>query len=382
MIRRVVEVWERIYYLYSLRGEYFRIQYRYLLRSTERWTKLRPYRNWLILILISIAAVAAGLAGYSQSWTGFASQFTPTGGSVPSKKLWDWMDLLLIPILLAGIAYFLSRSQSRRQISVSLLNKREEALQNYFDQMTHLLLDIDYQDEDQVETGRRMARARTITVLEMLDGKQKGHLVRFLVEADLIDRYAPSVNMARANLKKMDLEPGLYSGCNLHGVNLDGASLAWCNLTDSDIGSSSIRHADLESTDMSSSNLDYTDFSGSDMYKSRFFEAQLIKARFEDANLEQADFRRATIRTAKMLGANLRRAALTKAYLKFADFRFANLTDADLSDADLSHANFYGAKLRGANLSGADLTNAHVSKRQLRSARSIERATLPEGLEL
>lgn len=376
-----MDVWESIYYIFSLRGEYFRIQYRNYYRSIQRQKILRRFFICLVLLLLLIAVVTIMVAGYSHSWTGFSSYHDSTGIFYPAKKLWDWMELLLIPALLATLAFFFSRAQSHREIALGLLNKREQALQDYFSYMTQLLVNTDCQNEDNVESAQRLARVRTITLLEMLEGRQKGYVVMFLVEAGLVDRDSPLINLERANLQSLELEPGDYSMCNFHGVNLYGANLAWCNLTHSDLGGSTIQRADLESIDLSSSNLDYTDLSGADLYESRFIKAHMIKTRFNDANLEKSNLREAILRTAEMKGANLRRANLAGAYLQFADLRFANLQETDLSNADLKYANFYGAKLRGANLSGADLSNTDITKGQLRSAKSTENAILPVNVQ-
>ena len=382
MRRRIIDLWERIYYLYSLRGEYFHIQYRYYLRRTNGWKSLKPLRNWLLLALTATVAIIGLISGYAQPWTGFAAHSDPAGGLYPGKTLWDWMDLLLIPALLAVLAYFFTRRQAQRETATALLNKREQALQQYLEYMTHLLIDNAYADEDTAEEARRLARARTITVLEMLDGPQKGHLIRFLVEAELIDREMPAIKMDRANLQRLELNPGPYRQCNLHGANLDGAKLPWCSLSGSDLGSTSIRGADLESVDLSSANLNYALLTRSDLYSAKLIETELIKAHLEDADLQRADLRRATLRTAKMKGANFRRANLAGAYMRFADLRFANLRDADLTGADLTEANFYGANLTNAVLTDADLSKAFLSKRQFRSAKSTDRAWLPAGARL
>jgi len=375
--RRLIDIWENIYNIFSLRGEYFRIQYRYRFRPIQKRKIFRRFFYGLFFLLLIIVLIITLLAGYSQSWTGFSSYYDPKGTFYPSKKLWDWMGLLLIPALLALLAYFFSRAQSHREIAVELLNKREQALQDYLDYMTHLLVDTDYHDEDTIELSRRLARARTITVLEMLKGNQKGYLVRFLSEAELINRENPFIDLDRANLQGLELIPGLYNKCKFHGVNLDGARLGWCSFPDSDFGGSTIQRAELESINFSSSNLDYANLSHSDLYNSHFIEAHLTKARLEDANFEKSDLRRAILDRVKARGANFRRANLTGAYLQSADLRFTNLREADLTNVDLKYANLYGAKLQKANLSGADLTKAYISKRQLTSAKSIENTILP-----
>jgi Pentapeptide repeats (8 copies) len=60
--------------------------------------------------------------------------------------------------------------------------------------------------------------------------------------------------------------------------------------------------------------------------------------------------------------------------LSNADLDNANLSGANLSNADLNDAHLVSANLRGANLSGAQVTDE-----QLKGAKSLYGATMPDG---
>jgi uncharacterized protein YjbI with pentapeptide repeats len=76
---------------------------------------------------------------------------------------------------------------------------------------------------------------------------------------------------------------------------------------------------------------------------------------------------------------------LSGANLRNADLSGANLSGADLSRVDLSRADLSRARLRGANLRGAILRGAILrgakgwTEEQLTAAKSLERATMPDG---
>jgi len=53
--------------------------------------------------------------------------------------------------------------------------------------------------------------------------------------------------------------------------------------------------------------------------------------------------------------------------------------DIDLSGADLSEANLGGANLSEANLYKADLMRTIVTEAQLKKAKSLDLATMPDG---
>jgi uncharacterized protein YjbI with pentapeptide repeats len=67
--------------------------------------------------------------------------------------------------------------------------------------------------------------------------------------------------------------------------------------------------------------------------------------------------------------------------LKWADLRFADLRGADLRRVDLLQADISDTKLRGADLRRASLRLVQDgwTVNQLRAAKSLEDATMPDG---
>ena len=57
----------------------------------------------------------------------------------------------------------------------------------------------------------------------------------------------------------------------------------------------------------------------------------------------------------------------------------ADLSNADLRNADLSNADLSNADLKGANLYRANLKDARVIEEQLKEAKSLVGATMPDG---
>jgi hypothetical protein len=111
---------------------------------------------------------------------------------------------------------------------------------------------------------------------------------------------------------------------------------------------------------------------------------QGVEGRGPIISLRGADLREAYLFDATLHGTILRNALLSDATLDKADLVDANLhrtnlRRADLSGADLRNAHLSDADLRGADLSGADLTNAEVTTEQLREAKSLAGATMPNG---
>src|SRR5260221_8343698 len=101
----------------------------------------------LIVVLIALIII-----GYRFDWTGF------NGHNKSGKSLWDWMQLLFIPVVLAVAGFWFNhrerkaaelRAEAEREIErqraktesdIAEDNQREEALKEYIDKMSELLL--------------------------------------------------------------------------------------------------------------------------------------------------------------------------------------------------------------------------------------------------
>jgi hypothetical protein len=245
------------------------------------------------------------------------------------KKLWDWLQLLIVPLVLAGIGIVFSMQQEARQLALEEQRAQDAALQGYLDQMSRLVLED--LSNDKVRT---LWRARTLTVLERLDPSRKTQVMRFLAEAGLVQ--------AEAGLVQRETEVSEPI------IDLGGTGGGY---TDTVLGAPvGTRHeakgADLSGADLNGFDLRYVDLSAADL---------------SDANLEGAKLDGADLRDANLQDANLHGASLYKTWLY--DPRFPK--DA----ADLS----------GTNLSNAYLRDAPVTEEMLEQAGSFKGAIMPNG---
>jgi uncharacterized protein YjbI with pentapeptide repeats len=287
-------------------------------------------------------------------WTGFRG-----------KTVWDWMDLLIVPLVLVviGLGFTMlldarqqalenQRAEAEREVAVQ--RAQDEALQAYLGQMNTLLLEKNLRESEEDSEARTLARARTLTVLGRMDPSRKEAVIQFLDEAELVHRVegrGPIVMLGGADLRGAVLSDPDVNDPNL-AANLSGAHLVDAKLRDVKLGFANLGDANLRYADLRDANLPYTDLR----------DAELGHAKLRDANLRQADLRDVNLYVADLVGANLSGADLAGANL-----RFANLSEANLS----------GANLRDANLSGANLSGARgVTDEQLEP---LEGATMPNG---
>jgi uncharacterized protein YjbI with pentapeptide repeats len=369
--------------------------------------------NWLVLVLaplIVLIATVVGL-GYWQrwAWTGVALKWFWSG--LAPKSAWDWLELLIIPIVLGASVLWFNRQarraqndiETRRQKLAQMLAQqergndrhiaedraRDDALRSYFDRMSELILDKNLGESDKGTVEQVVASARTLAVIRSLEGDQRGrkiHVIKFLIESNLIGKISLSgADLSSANLIATKLSDADLSGADLSNANLSNANLIDANLTSADLSGADLKGANLRSADLSGADLRSADLSGADLRSANLSGADLSGANLFGVLLLSANLTSAHLSHANLTGIHLSNANLSQADLRYADLSQANLRYADLSYADLSYTTLRYVNLRGAglayvNLSGASLSDAKEwTNEQLAQAESLVGATLPDG---
>lgn len=318
-----------------------------------------------IVLLVASAFIWIVRQGYSMEWTGFGK---PVAGFPQAKMLWEWMELLLVPLVLTGGLVLLNRSgrdtERRRAEERAALEReiardhqQEQALQAYFGQMADLLL-REKLSKNSAEEIQNVARVRTLAVLRDLDAKRKGSVLLFLKDSELIDREAV------VDLSGADLSGASLASASLHRVNLSEA-----NMTGADLSGANLSNAYLGGIGLSGANLTGAELGGADLFDANLSEANLTRARLNQANLNGADLR----------GSCLNQADLRKANLSGVNLNVGDLVGANLREANLGGAKLLGADLREADLSLANLSGTQIGETELGKARSLDGTTLPDG---
>src|SRR6266568_3506419 len=169
------------------------------------WQTIKQHPLITVGIVVALLAVIAFLLSvyvFGWDWTGFIGgeskiTKTPQGTTIeysPGKNLWDWMQLLLIPILLAIGGFWLNQIQKSREEKtteqrdktereIAKDNQQEAALQAYIDKISELLLKEHLGNSSghsaEEDERRKIARVRTLTVLRRLDPSRKASVIQF-----------------------------------------------------------------------------------------------------------------------------------------------------------------------------------------------------------
>jgi hypothetical protein len=156
-------------------------------------TRSRTMRRWLRW-LFAVGFVFLGVAGtvlfirwlYSQSWSGFNGYVSPSEAPQRAKTLWDWLDLLIVPLMLGAAAYWFNHRRDIADRAIENDRQRQAALTQFFQTMSALLLEhpIHVMDtesagaESQDDQYKRFATQAALTTattstLRQLDGYRK-----------------------------------------------------------------------------------------------------------------------------------------------------------------------------------------------------------------
>jgi hypothetical protein len=253
-----------------------------------------------ILVLLALALGLLLWAGYGQKWTGFQS-----------RTLWNWLELVVVPVSLALAAFFLNRAASNRDRQ--LTSERE-----FYALLGPLLPQ---------EPALSALRVFILSTLHLLDSRGRGQMLRALYDAGLIKGKTAKIDLQSANLRGADLRDMVFKDVNLSGADLSGADLSGTDLTG----------AILRNTDLMKAG-------------ARYGKTPILsRANLEGTNLTKA---------------KLRRAALDHATLSWPVLEGTDLRDADLREVTAFEiVQFKGVDLRGAKLQGADFEVASFDKR-------------------
>ena len=283
-------------------------------------------------------------------WTGFNTRDIG-GTSYPARTLWDWLSLLLVPVVLAigGILFTWFENRQTRAIEHERVseNRRVEhersqdlLIKDYLDQMTELLLTRGLRTSLEGDEVRSVARVRTLTVLRGIDGIRQETIVRFLYESGLIgyvddeDHVSSIMSLRGADLRDISLNTAELPGVDFQGVYLGG-------------------------TDLRKANFHQSNFRNAGLYGAHCGRAFFVGANLRGSDLREANLHGANLRGADLSTSDLRGAKLHKADLREANFSKARLGHARLLNCKITGANFMDASFEETDFTGSDLVNVN-----------------------
>lgn len=267
--------------------------------------------------------------GYIWGWTGFNYRLE-VKDQVSGKYLWDWLDLLVVPTVLAGLGLLFNYTQRKNELEISEKERRkdrdiaqqsvevqqaietdrlrENILQTYFDRMAELIIGINNTNRQGEVIGLiNVGRARTLTILRQLDPERKGFVVRFLAEAKLIEAASPVIKLNGCDLSDIRLERFTLPNINLSGADLSSAQIFSTNLIGSDLSNTRIANANFsdclfQKVNFSRAKIIETQLVRTSLFESNFQDSEIVQSLIVDCILTDANFRNANLVSLKFFG--------------------------------------------------------------------------------
>lgn len=257
----------------------------------------KTLKRWLLRGLplpVGVLVLLGIVLGYRLDWTGFGSYTTPQGEYHRARTLWDWMELALIPVALALIAYGFNeanrrresrRAESQQQLETKRIqnHQEEEALQAYLDRMQELLLEKDLLKAPVGSTVCQLAHTLTQVTLKRLSPKRKAIVLGFLVTSQLVqqrDGKKRVLSLAGADLEGIGTPLGVafldLMGADLSGANLQDAMLDVPNLQNADLRMATLERSRLLKADLRGANLETAVLAGSNLWEAICNEATIL----------------------------------------------------------------------------------------------------------
>jgi uncharacterized protein YjbI with pentapeptide repeats len=246
----------------------------------------------LLLIIANVAIVSNWISNFK--WSGFQK-----------KSFWDWLQLLIVPLMLALGAFYLNSAADFRDYQIAQERKQQEILTDYFSKMQGLIVETkksketpgskeSNSEERLLLEFRPTAQALTLSVLEQLDGKRKGKVITYLAESQLItaDNNEPSpqpeIELDGANLKGMvlnDVDQVVKNGNKLRVI------IKKSDMTDSRFERIGLfANSDLTGSNFSNSILTSVDFTNANMPQAKFIKGKINNVNFTDTKLKETIF--------------------------------------------------------------------------------------------
>jgi len=280
-------------------------------------------KNWLYILFgfLIVAAIALiGEFGSDKPWikgllsvllfslsiflviiiSNWISNFKWSG--FQKKSFWDWLQLLIVPLMLAFGAFYLNYASETRDKQIAEEGKQQELLKDYFSKMQTLILaektlpksnnkptgspSLDQNQPKLSPESQAIARALTLAVLDELDGKRKGKVITYLADSKLIT----------ANIKDKDPKPVIdLKNANLKEIEIDNLDMNGQLIDKDTIQGVIIRGADMTNANLEKVYLTYSDLTGSDLSNATLTTVDLTGAKMESVKLIKTDIKDITI---------------------------------------------------------------------------------------
>lgn len=308
------------------------------------------------------------------------------------KKFWNWLELLIIPTLLALGALFFEVQADQRTEDSDDKRAAQQSLEEYLKTVQEIVTSSKPSTEKENERStvleklsyeeKAVIESFTELVLSEIDGNQKSQVVKLLYDLELINcngGFCETINLdgvdlTEANLSNLDLR-----NINLKGANLKNALLIETNLELANLENSNLENADFKLARIKNATMSNAFFgvNQGNSGNNKKFAMMIPFFKSNKDNVDSGEKWKKVIEITSLYYLSESDSLNTQNYCNSLDKNNSNnsnekldftdliLSNANLEKLDLREADFTGADLRGVSLKGSNLENANLKKAKL-----------------
>ncbi|WP_027268839.1 pentapeptide repeat-containing protein [Leptolyngbya sp. PCC 6406] len=274
------------------------------------------------------------------------------------KTAWEWMNLLLIPIVLSMggfIARNILENKEREQ-------RLQEALKNYYSEISSIILNEKWTTAGDAELNHQSAyykkalavvRAKTIALVRELDKERLSALLQFLGDSNiLINVPLENLDLSGVKLKNVD-----FSESCIKNVDFSGASLENISFCEASIQNVSFINSDLKNVNFSRANFKDIRFQFSDIKGVNFSGSRLNDISFEHSCFSETNFSEAVLvqvlfimlygfKDVSFQKARLDKVSFDTNFLEDINFRETCFVDVFFNEIDFKESDFSNAEFK------------------------------------
>jgi len=347
--------------------------------------------KFFIFVIILGFIIYQGIKiGYKYEISGFNVVLRSNDLETPQKYIWDWLDLLVVPVVLAlgGILITFINEINNREIAayqrhldrdLDLSNKQKDfdlqesmhqirLLSEYLSNMSKLMLD--YKLRQKRKSVRDIANAWTINAMMNLNKDNKGEALRFLYNSDLISGNNPVVNVSEMDFSETILKASNLSGANLSGIilnnsdlnktNLSGTNLTNAKLSDADLSEAIINDINFTSAEGSSIILSDCNIHNLEVHRVKFPGAILENVNIYNSSFNRANFRELLVKDSDISEFSFNNCELQESYIDSSELLHTRINNSQLTSSKLNQTNFFDVKFVDCDLSYCRFDNCKL----------------------
>jgi len=236
-------------------------------------------------------------------WTGFGESEINIFMD-PAKSLWDWMELLIIPVALGIAGWALNNAEKSNSYKKESERAQNEIIDSFIKIFTQLILDKNLTKDSDIQI-KIIARTRIMFALNNIDRSRKRQILQFIYESGLIFN-KPTLNLNGANINNANLDEILLTNAEIRGAYFINTSMKKTNLEESIFIGCDFTNANFTNSKVKNLDLSYTNLTGVKLKNMDLTSVNFLGAIFKNTKLNNSKLTEAQIITIQIMNKNFK----------------------------------------------------------------------------